>query len=105
MVQGDAGTNGGEDTEPMLASINLAEEEPIPATKSSIGPQPNPKTMAPTLLRELFTIPEKEEVSIKDYVTSRLPARGQEGCVEAGGCLVMPVIKLTEVYVDEEDGI
>ena len=47
MVQEDACADGGEDTKPMLASVNLAEEEPVPTTESSIDAQPYPEAMGP----------------------------------------------------------
>ena len=66
LVQGDAGTDGVKDTEPVLASENLAEEELVPTTESSIDPQPNSKAAGPTLFHKLFTIPEEDVLSVKD---------------------------------------
>ena len=41
VVHGDAGTNGGEETEPMLVLVNLAEEEPALVAEPSIPHYPN----------------------------------------------------------------
>ena len=46
---GDVGTNGGEDTEPMLANVDLVNEEPVLATESSTAPHSNPTIVGPTL--------------------------------------------------------
>ena len=47
LVQRDTGTDGEEDTEPLHASVNLAEDEPVLVEASTIA-QPNPKKTGPT---------------------------------------------------------
>ena len=60
----------------------MAEEEPTP-TKTSAIAQPTPEKTIPT--RSFFSIPEEDVVSVKDSVTSGLPAHGSLEGMEAGG--------------------
>ena len=77
MVQKDAGTEEDEDTEPTPAI-----EEPTLAGTSTIA-QPTPEKTVPA--RPFFSIPEEDEVSVKDSVTSGLFAHGSTEGREAGG--------------------
>ena len=58
LVQGDAGTDGKQDTEPMPMNVNLVKDEPVPATESSIAPLPNSVTISPTHFTCLSGIPK-----------------------------------------------
>ena len=77
LVQKDAGTEEDEDTEPTLAV-----EEPALAGTPTIA-QPTPEKTIPA--RIFFSIPEEDEVSVKDSVTSGLLAHGSMEGREAGG--------------------
>ena len=76
LVQKDAGTEEDEDTEPTPAV-----EEPALAGTSAIA-QPTPEKTVPA--RTFFSIPEEDEVSVKDSVTSRNLAHGSMEGREAG---------------------
>ena len=72
LVQGDAGTKGGEDTDPVPITTNL-DEGPIPNATPWIAPQFIPLIMEPDNLA--FPILREEEASVKDSVTFGLPAK------------------------------
>ena len=64
----------------------------------------------PTPFKWLTRIPEvnEERASVKDFVTSRLLARGYGEGVEAGGlggCPAMAEFKFGMSYMAEDDGI
>ena len=77
LVQKDAGTEEDEDTEPTPAV-----EEPALAGTSAIA-QPTLEKTFPDLT--FFSIPEEDEVSVKDSVTSGLFAHGSMERREVGG--------------------
>ena len=88
LVQKDAGIEDEEETDPWPARTNWDEDLPAPSTTSSWD-QPLFSTPSPWLAR----IPEEEEkASVKDSVTSGLPARGHGGGMEAGQ-LAVPEFK------------
>ena len=79
----------------MLAVENPIKEEPIIAKASTIA-QPILEKTLPT--RSFLSIPKEHVVSVKDFVTSGLPAHGpMEGMEASGsdGCPAMPQFKFT----------
>ena len=80
LVQRDASIEGEEETKPLLATINWDKELLAPTATSSLE-QPVFSTPSPWLAR----IPESEEgkASVKDSVTSGVPARVHGEGVEA----------------------
>ena len=70
----------------MPTSVDLAEEELVLAIESSIPPQSNPMTTGPLPSPWIARIPkEAKAASVKDSVTSGLPARGHREDVEGSG--------------------
>ena len=86
VVHWDVGTNGEEEIEPTLASVNLAKEEPVLSKEPSITPTTPVMRISP-LNKRLVGIPEadKEKASVKDSVTSRLPAQESKEVMEPVG--------------------
>ena len=79
---GDVGTDGGEDTEPVPANVNLAEDKPNPIAESSME-QPTLMTTGPAPFKWLFGIPEVDAkiAIVKESITFGLPVPGYgEGC-------------------------
>ena len=88
LVQKDAGTEDEEETDPWPARTNWDEDLPAPSATSSWD-QPLLSTPSPWLAG----IPEEEEkASVKDSVTSGLPARGHGGGMEASGSIGHPAV-------------
>ena len=80
----------------MLASEHPAKEEPV-SMEVSIMAQPFIGKVGP--IPSFFSIPEEDEVSVKDSVTSGLPAHGFTEGMEAGGSSrhpMMPKFKLAK---------
>ena len=76
MVQRNVGTNAEEDIQPMLASVNLLEDELILVEASAIA---QPRKIGP--IQSFFSIPEEDVAIVKDSATFGLPAhRRAEGC-------------------------
>ena len=71
LVQRDGGIDGEEETDLWPATTNWDENLPTPSTTSS-WEQPLPSTPSPWLARILEV--EEEKASVKDSVTSGLPA-------------------------------
>ena len=98
LVQKDAGIEDEEETDPWPARTNWDENLPAPSATSSWD-QPLPSTPSPWLAG----IPEEEEkASVKDSVTSGLPARERGVGVEASGStgqLVVPEFKFGGSFV------
>ena len=88
LVQRDASVNGGDEIEPMLASVNL-----VPIVEPLISPLSAPMTTGPTPFTWLVGIPEAEEeiASVKDFVTSGLLVQGHGDGVEASGSSRRPM--------------
>ena len=83
LVQREAGTEEEEDTEPTPADADPATREPIPAGTSTIAQPPAGET-GPA--RSFFSfIPKEDVVSVKDSVTSGLPAHESLEGTETGG--------------------
>ena len=81
LVQKDAGTEDEEEANPWPTRTNWDEDLPAPSATSSWD-QPLLSTPSPWLAG----IPKEEEkASVKDSVTSGLPARGHGGGMEASG--------------------
>ena len=68
---------------------------------------PNPQIIGPPLSHQFSTVLDEEVASVKDSVTSGLPARGPEEGVEAsgsGGRPAIPEFKFARDNVAEDDG-
>ena len=102
LAQGPKGTDGEEDIELVLVSVNPIEERPILEVASLEAPQPIQQEGGPTLAQSFFT---KEEVSsVKDSVTYGMPNKRVMGEVaRSSGQLVVPIVKPTKVYVVVQD--
>ena len=95
LVQRDAGTDGEEEAYLVLTSTNLDEEELalgieasifLPFAASTAGPTPSHWFIPP--------IPEEEEVSVKDSVTSGLPSKEQNMGAKASGSGRQPTLSV-----------
>ena len=83
LVQRDAGTKDDKETEPTPTIADPATEEPTPTGTSAIAP---PFTEETNPTRSSFSfIPKEDVVSVKDSVTSGLPAHGSLREMEVGG--------------------